>query len=201
VALAEAVRRVCVLASASGCGKTTVGCALAARLGVPFVELDALVHGPNWTETPDDELRAKVTPIVAGDGWVIDGSYSRKLGTLVLDRTDTVVWLDLPIRVWLPRLIRRTARRMGGREQIWNDNRETLRGVVWGRESLFVWAFRSHFRRRRLYPRELAPYDVVRLRSQAAVDRWLASIYPSTDTAASVERPGRERPSRIGRTT
>jgi adenylate kinase family enzyme len=152
VALAEAVRRVCVLASASGCGKTTVGCALAARLGVPFVELDALVHGPNWTETPDDELRAKVTPIVAGDGWVIDGSYSRKLGTLVLDRTDTVVWLDLPIRVWLPRLIRRTARRMGGREQLWNDNRETLRGVVWGRESLFVWAFRSHFRRRRLYP-------------------------------------------------
>jgi adenylate kinase family enzyme len=176
VALAEAVRRVCVLASASGCGKTTVGRALAARLGVPFVELDALVHGPNWTETPDDELRAKVTPIVPGDAWVIDGSYSRKLGTLVLDRTDTVVWLDLPIRVWLPRLIRRTARRMGGREQLWNDNRETLRGVVWGRESLFVWAFRSHFRRRRLYPRELARYDVVRLRSQAAVDRWLASI-------------------------
>jgi hypothetical protein len=86
------------------------------------------------------------------------------------------VWLDLPIRVWLPRLIRRTARRMGGREQLWNDNRETLRGVVWGRESLFVWAFRSHFRCRRLYPRELARYDVVRLRSQAAVDRWLASI-------------------------
>jgi hypothetical protein len=24
---------------------------------VPFVELDALVHGPGWVETPDDELR------------------------------------------------------------------------------------------------------------------------------------------------
>jgi adenylate kinase family enzyme len=167
---------VCVLASASGCGKTTVGRELAARLAVPFVELDALVHGPNWTETPDDELRAQVAPVVAQDGWVIDGSYLRKLGTLVLDCTDTVVWLDLPIRVWLPRLIRRTGRRMRGREQLWNDNRETLRDVVWGRESLLVWAFRTHFRRRQLYPRLLSRYNVVRLRSQPAVDRWLASI-------------------------
>jgi adenylate kinase family enzyme len=165
-----------VLASASGCGKTTVGRALAERLGVPFVELDALVHGPNWTETPDDELREKVTPIAASDGWVIDGSYSRKLGTLVLDRADTVVWLDLPIRVWLPRLVRRTSRRVRGREPLWNDNRETIVGAVWGRDSLVVYALRSHFRRRRLYPQKLARYNVMRLRSQAAVDRWLASF-------------------------
>jgi hypothetical protein len=153
-----------------------VGRALSERLGVAFVELDALVHGPNWTETPDDVLRAQVAPIVASEGWVIDGSYSRKLGTLVLDRADTVVWLDLPIRVWFPRLVRRTSRRIRGREPLWNDNRERLLGVVWGRESLFIYAFCSHFRRRRIYPRELARYNVVRLRSQAAVDRWLASI-------------------------
>jgi len=30
--------------------------ALATRLGGPFVELDALIHGPNWAETPGDEL-------------------------------------------------------------------------------------------------------------------------------------------------
>jgi shikimate kinase len=39
--------RVVVISSASGNGKTTVGRALAERLGVPFVELDALHHGPN----------------------------------------------------------------------------------------------------------------------------------------------------------
>ena len=170
------MKRVCVLATASGCGKTTVGRELARRLGVQFVELDALVHGPNWTETPADELRARLVRVVAGDGWVIDGSYSRKLGTLVLDAADTVVWLDLPVRVWFPRLLRRTARRIGRRETLWNGNRESLRGVVFGRESLFVWAFRSHFRRRRRYPHELAGYNVVRLRSEAAVDRWLAAV-------------------------
>jgi adenylate kinase family enzyme len=69
------VRKVAVISSASGSGKTTVGRALATRLGVPFVELDALVHGPDWTETPDDELRNLLVPVLAGDGWVIDGGY------------------------------------------------------------------------------------------------------------------------------
>jgi adenylate kinase family enzyme len=172
----DAVRRVAVLGSASGCGKTTVGRGLAARLGVPFVELDALVHGPGWTETSDEELRSLVEPVVAAEGWVIDGSYGRKLGNLVLDGADAVVWLDLPIHVWFPRLVRRTLRRMRGHEALWNGNTETLKNVMWGRESLLAWAFRSHFRRRRDYPRKLAPYRVIRLRSTKEVERWLATF-------------------------
>ena len=168
-----------MIASASGNGKTTFGRELARRLEVPFVELDALVHGPGWVETPDEELRAQVEPIVASEAWVIDGSYHRKLGDLVLREADLVVWLDLPIRVWLPRLIRRTVRRFGGREPLWNDNRESLRGVLWGRESLFAWAFRSHLRRRRHWPDALAGYQVVRLQSPAAVDAFLDGAEPS----------------------
>ena len=141
------MRRVTIIASASGNGKTTLGRELAARLGVPFVELDALVHGPGWVETPDEELRARVGPILAGEGWVVDGTYQRKLGTLVLDAADTVVWLDLPIHVWLRRLARRTIRRMARREELWNANRETLRNAFWGRDSLFVWALRTHVTR------------------------------------------------------
>jgi adenylate kinase family enzyme len=170
------VRRVAVIASASGNGKTTLGRALAARLGVPFVELDALVHGPNWTETPDDELRAQVEPITRTEGWVIDGVYGSKLGNLVLDAADTVVWLDLPMRVWLPRLLRRTARRISGRERMWNDNRETLRDAFGGRESLFGYALQMHFRRRREWPERLAGYSVVRLRSVREVRAWLESV-------------------------
>lgn len=37
--------------------------------------------------------------MVASEGWVLDGTYERKLGTLVLDAADTAVRLDLPIRV------------------------------------------------------------------------------------------------------
>jgi adenylate kinase family enzyme len=170
------MRRVAIVASASGNGKTTLGRALAERLAVPFVELDSLVHGPGWTETPDAELRRLVEPVVRSDGWVIDGVYERKLGTLVLDSADTVVWLDQPLHVWVARLARRTWRRLRGREALWNGNRETLRAAVGGRRSLFGYALQTHFARRRAWPRALARYPVVRLRSPAEVRRWLASV-------------------------
>ena len=95
-----------LIASASGNGKTTVGRALAGRLDVPFYELDALHHGPDWAPATAEELRAKVEPIVASHGWVIDGGYRGKIGDLVPEAADLVVWLDLPMRVWFPRLLR-----------------------------------------------------------------------------------------------
>lgn len=167
------MRRVAVTASASGNGKTTVGRALAERIGAPFVELDALVHGPGWAEIPDEELRRILEPIVAGDRWVIDGGYRNKIGDLVLARADTVVWLDLPVHVWLPRLVRRTVGRIRRDEPLWNDNRESWRSGFWGRDSLLGYALRMHFDRRRRYPRELAAYPVIRLRTQAEVDRFV----------------------------
>jgi hypothetical protein len=169
------MRKVAVTASASGSGKTTVGRELAARLGVPFVELDALVHGPNWTETPDDELRRLLEPVLAGEGWVIDGGYRRKIGDLVLGQADVIAWIDLPLHVWLPRLLRRTVRRLRGTEEIWNGNRETLRGAIWGREALIPYALRMHFSRRRRYPTELARFPVVRLRTQSEVAAFVES--------------------------
>jgi adenylate kinase family enzyme len=166
--------RVAVVATASGCGKTTLARELARALDVPCHELDALNHGPGWTEAPAAELRARVAPLVAGDSWVVDGVYQAKLGRLVLDAADVVVWLDLPVRVWLPRLLRRTARRLRSREELWNGNRETLRGVLLGRDALIPYELRHHRGRRRRYPAELEGLRVVRLRTPAEVDVWLA---------------------------
>jgi adenylate kinase family enzyme len=161
------VRRVAIIASASGCGKSTVGRALAATFDVPYVELDAIHHQAGWTELDAEELQRRVEPIVASDRWVIDGSYRSKLGSLVLEHADTVVWLDLPRRVWLLRLVARTLRRVARREELWNGNRESLRGVLVGRDCLILFALRNERRRRQRYPRELARFRVARLRTQA----------------------------------
>lgn len=169
-------RKLCLISSASGNGKTTLGRVAAGRLGVPFVELDALVHGPNWVETPDATLRAELEPVLAGEGWVIDGAYTHKLGDLVLRSADQVVWLDLPLWVWMPRLIRRTVRRMITGEELWNGNRESVRAAVWGRESLFGYALRTHFARRRAWPAAMAHYPVVRLRTDDQVAGWLRDL-------------------------
>lgn len=167
------MKRVAIISSASGNGKTTTGRALAARLGVPFVELDALHHGPNWTEATAEELRARVEPIVLSDAWVIDGTYRNKLGDLVFERAEVVVWLDLPVHVWLPRLLKRTARRIIRREELWNGNREKLQYVFDPRTSVVLYALRAYRARRRTYPRELARFPVVRLRTTSEVERFL----------------------------
>lgn len=165
-----------MIASASGNGKTTLARQAAARIGVPCVELDALVHGPSWTETSNEALRARLAPVLAGDGWVIDGTYTRKLGDLVLRSADQVVWLDLPIRTWMPRLIRRTVRRLLSREELWNGNRESVRSAIGGRDSLFAYTLRTHFARRRTWPVALQPFPVVRLRCAADVTDWLQAL-------------------------
>ncbi len=182
------MKRVSIVSSASGSGKSTVGRKLAALLDVPYVELDAIHHQAGWQELGAEELRREVEPIVAGDAWVVDGAYRSKLGDLVLERADTIVWLDLPRRVWLPRLLRRTMRRVVLREELWNGNRESLRNVLFSRDSLIFFALRHDRGRQHRYPRELARFRVARLRSQAEVDAFLRSASSASVRAAQGKR-------------
>jgi hypothetical protein len=177
-----AMRRIAVIASASGNGKTTLAREIARRLGTSAIELDALVHGPNWQETPDDELRETLTPMLRRESWVCDGTYRHKIGDLVLDRADLIVWLDLPVVVWLPRLLRRTLRRVRGREPLWNDNTESLASALGGKDALIPFALRSHFKRRREWPRELAQRRVVRLRTRRDVAAFLETVRPTSSS-------------------
>jgi adenylate kinase family enzyme len=172
------MRRVAVIATASGCGKTTFGRTLAETLGVQFVELDAIHWQAGWTELDAAEFRRRLEPVVERDSWVVDGSYRSKLGDLVLERADTIVWLDLPRRVWLPRLVLRTVRRTVTREPLWNGNRESVRGAIAHGDSLVRFALANDRPRRHRYPRELARFRVARLRSPAEVDAFLRSAQP-----------------------
>lgn len=145
-----------------------------------FVELDALVHGPGWSEVSDACLRDLVEPIVASEAWVVDGSYERKQGGLVLEAAETIIWLDLPVRVWMPRLVRRSWRRMRRREELWNGNRESLSSLFWGRDSLLVFALRSHRRRRREWPAALPSRTLIRLQSTGDVKRFMTAAAASS---------------------
>lgn len=166
------MRRIVVVGTSCS-GKTTLARRLAEHVGAPHVELDALHHRPNWEETPRDEFRALVREAMSGGSWVVDGSYHGKLGDLVLEEADLVLWLDLPMRTILPRLLRRTLDRIRNRVELWNGNRETWRGAFLSRESLFVWVLKTHWDRRRRYESRLARYNMVRLRSSREAEAWL----------------------------
>jgi adenylate kinase family enzyme len=126
---------------------------------VPFVELDALAWGPNWTLVPEDLFKTRVAKAVAGDTWVIDGNYSgRGARDLVWPRADTVIWLDPPLRVIFARLLERGVRRIRSGEELWpgTGNRETVRNQFFSRDTLFWWALKTYRRRRRELPLILA---------------------------------------------
>jgi adenylate kinase family enzyme len=162
----------------SGSGKSTFGVELARRLDLPYVELDALHHGPNWSEPTDEEFRARVREAMdaAPGGWVIDGNYEAKLGDTVIGAADTIVWLDLPLGLKLRRLWRRTTHRMRHKVELWSGNRESWRSAVLGWDSLFVWMLRGHFRHKRDWPRLYGDDPrFVRLRSVQEAREWLDS--------------------------
>ena len=164
------------LKGTSGSGKTTFGAELGRRLGLPYVELDALHHGPNWAEPTDEEFRARVREAMDSrpDGWVIDGNYEGKLETTLTGEADTIVWLDLPLSLKLRRVWRRTHQRIRDDVELWNGNRESWRNALWGRKSLFWWMVKCHFRQRREWPRRFGGDPrFVRLRSVAEARAWL----------------------------
>jgi adenylate kinase family enzyme len=168
-----------VVVGVTGSGKTTFAHALAARLGYPHIEMDALHWLPNWTEKPTDAFRADIAQAVSSDCWVMDGNYS-KVRDIVWSRADAVIWLDyrLPLILW--RLTRRTARRILSKEALWNGNRELLRNQF-RRDSLFIWAFQSYRKQRQTYPvlfqqPEYQHVSFIRLTSPRAAEDWLSRL-------------------------
>ena len=175
----ERPRRIAVIGT-SGAGTTTIARALAARFGVPHLELDALFWLPDWQEPDETDFRAKVTAALeAPGGWIADGNYSRLMPE-VLGRADTVVWLDLPLRTCLIRVTRRAVARAWDGELLWGTNRERWSQII-GRQSLGWWVITTHGRRRRETEARLADaafghLRVRRFRSTWAAEAWVASV-------------------------
>jgi adenylate kinase family enzyme len=176
-------RRIAIVGT-SGAGKTTLGRALASRLAVPFVECDALAHQAGWRRASDDELRQRLDAALADhDGWVIDGTFQRRIGDFVSGRVELIVWLDLPLGLKLLRLCRRSWRRVTRRELLWNGNVETWRDVFVGGDSVLQYTVRAHLRDRRQWPNKPHWHKTLRLSTQAEVDRWLAAVTPAARAA------------------
>ena len=162
----------------SGAGKTTAAQRIARALALPFHEMDALAIGPGWS-TPET-LVGDVCEIVAQPRWVFDSWGHVEVRDAMWAAADTVVWLDYPRRVVLPRLFRRSIRRSATGVRIFGGNVETWRG--WLSAGHPFWSAVRTFRERRDYlatrtrTRTEPAIHVVRLTTPRDLDRWLTGL-------------------------
>jgi adenylate kinase family enzyme len=176
----DGMERISVVGN-TGSGKTVVAEAIAARLGVPHLELDGVFHQPDWQPLDTGEFRRIVSEFTAAEGWVVDGNYSA-VSDIVWGRADTVVWVDPPRHRLMRQLVPRTLRRMATGTELWNGNRERWRYLFRREESILLYAWTNHHKLRARYESaqadpENAHLAFVRLRSPeetAALLRELA---------------------------
>jgi adenylate kinase family enzyme len=183
------MKRISVVGS-SGSGKTTVARRLATALAVPYIELDALHWGPNWTGATGPELSEKIAAATAGDTWVVDGNYWSKVGHQVWTKADTVVWVSPPRWRTIWRVLARTARRAASGQELWSGNRERWTGLMFwrGEESIVWWAWTTYGRTQERYATAMADpkwhhLTFHRLRTRREVERFFATLgEPEQDT-------------------
>lgn len=93
----------------SGGAKSTLARQLAAKRGLPYAEIDALLWRPNWELTPPDIYEADHGRLIAGESWVVDG-----LGSLESIPTEAVFRNFWEVdQGWIP-----TVRRLVDEEEV-----------------------------------------------------------------------------------
>jgi adenylate kinase family enzyme len=143
----SAMQRIVVLGT-SGSGKSTLARQLGSRLSLPYFEMDSLHWNPSWKATPLPEFRHRVQQAVQQSRWVTEGNYS-VVRDLLLERADTLIWLDYSFGVVFSRLFSRSLRRIILQERVCNGNLETFAQTFLSRESVLLWAIQTYRRRRR----------------------------------------------------
>ena len=162
----------------SGAGKTTLARAISLRFDLPYTELDALFHGPGWTERPT--FAQDVADVVARERWVVDSDGYSAVRDVMWARADTLVWLDLPRWQVMSRVLRRSVVRGALRSELWNGNREGL--GAWKDSGHPVrWAWTQHGARRATIAERLADprwghLTVVHLRSAREARAWRSRL-------------------------
>jgi hypothetical protein len=163
----EDVVRVWII-GAAGSGKSVAARLIADKFQLNFHELDSFFWGPGWKPRATDEFQQLVRRATAVENWVIDGNYVAAEPVL-RELADLLLWIDIPLVVSYPRVLRRTLTRIWSGQELWSGNRETWRNTL-RKDGMPCYALFKHRRNQRRFagfwsnfPR--AKFRLTRLRS------------------------------------
>jgi dephospho-CoA kinase len=168
------VGRRIVVCGRSDSGKTTVARQIAKSIGIPHIELDALLWEPHGVRKPVEESLSEVLSLISKhtDGWVFDGIY--QFQDIILPLADTVVWIQLPFRVHFWRLMKRNIHWWRGHD-CHKRIRRALEGVL---KQLYI-IINHHKRIRRVLERIPPQASIIQLRSFKEINAFLGGLCPT----------------------
>lgn len=176
----------------SGSGKTTLARKLSTLLSCKHIELDAHAWKPGWVMKEKEVIIEYVREATKTSSWVTCGNYSMTRDVIWKEATH-LVWLKLPARVVFWRLLKRTVGNILTKRELAGGNVESFYLQFFSKKSIFLWALKTHWKRKRTYPPLLASEDykhleVIVLKSQKEIDDWLENKFKD-ETVAKKDNP------------
>jgi adenylate kinase family enzyme len=106
------VKKIMVTGVSAGAGKSTFANELGKILGIKVYHLDSYFWKPGWVQAPPEEFAKSQQQIVQNPEWIIEGNYT---GTYDIraKEADTIIYLQLPLRVCLYRVFKRYIKNFG----------------------------------------------------------------------------------------
>ena len=165
----------------SGCGKSTFSKKLAEKLQLPYLEIDRIFWGPNWTEPPDDIFLKKLEDELNIDGWVLDGNYTRST-PIKWKNVQTVIWLDYSLWTVCTRAFKRAIGRAISQTEIWEGtgNRESFKKLL-SKDSIVLWTLKTFYPNRKKYSaclqdKNYAYIQFIRLSNPGQAKQFLSTL-------------------------
>ncbi|MDN3449016.1 topology modulation protein [Planococcus sp. APC 3906] len=106
------MRKIMVVGVSAGVGKSTFAAKLGEILDLPVHHLDSYHWKPGWQEAEKEEFESVQYNIVKRDRWIIEGNYSSTFD-IRMAQADTFIYLELPLRVCLYRVLKRWLSNIG----------------------------------------------------------------------------------------
>lgn len=91
------MKKVIVIGS-PGAGKSVFSRKLGSLTGIPVVHLDNIYWNEDKTHLENEEFDKKLSCVLKGDTWIVDGNYLRTMETRIM-AADTVILLDYPLDI------------------------------------------------------------------------------------------------------
>jgi len=132
------MQKVAIIGNA-GAGKTTLAKKLSRSAGIPHHSVEKFRFLPEWKLRPEEDIRLGLDELLERETWIIDGWGPWDCIEKRLQAADTIIFVDLPLRIHYWWATKRQIRAVFFPHTIDSPPGCNLAGITWGIFRLIRW--------------------------------------------------------------